>query len=517
MTLPRPLKLVTKERETGWTFTLLIAIPYLAFLIWMILHHEMWRDEIHAWTLSRLAHGFAELVSGDRVYAGHPPLWYWYLHVWTWFMDSAWGIQAATAAAATAAAVLLLRFAPFPRYLKVLLLFSYYFGFEYSVMARNYILGWFLLCVFCAVYHPIRVRHFALAFALALLSLTSIYGLIMCIFLLGFFILDQFRMSNARAGALPREYTFVTSPRMLAALVIVTAVMMFCVLTIEPPDPNPFSPAFNLGALTSSAWPEMMYRVTAGFLPWRKLTMLDFWGPDATFWERASLYPKYVGSALLLLSALALYPSWRLIVTYLGAAAMMMAFQQTRFDGSARHWGHFFMLFVAVCWLVRLQYPKRSHWLATLLLTGIVVVQIRTFAGATILDTREVFSGGRDAAAFIRKQGLQDLPFVAGPDYTAATVAGYLLRPFYAAETAEYDQNVVFHNRRRPFSAQELMNRAVAILREKNSPVLMVCNQGLPEPPLGITRTLLFTSRPGMVADEVYSVYRLESVVPREP
>jgi hypothetical protein len=298
---------------------------------------------------------------------------------------------------------------------------------------------------------------------------------------------------------------------MFATLAIVTAVMMFCVLTIEPPDPNPFSPAFNLSALTSSALPEMLHRVTAGFLPWRKSTLIDFWGLDATFWERTSLYPKYIGSGFLLLATIALYPSWRLILTYLGAAAMMMAFQQARFDGAARHWGHFFMLFVALCWLARLQFPRRSHWFSTLLLTGILAIQTKSFKAATVLDTREVFSGGRDAAAFIRKQGLQDLPFVAGPDYTAATVAGYLLRPFYASETAEYDQNVVFHNRRRPFSPQELMNRAVAVLHEKNSPVLLVCNQWLPEPPHGIARTLLFTSRPGLVADEVFSVYRLQA------
>jgi hypothetical protein len=511
MTLPRPLKLLTKDRESGWTFTLLVCVPYLAFLIWMHVHHEMWRDEIHAWTLSRLVHGFWELVTGDRIYAGHPPLWYWYLRVWTWFMESAWGIQAATAAAAVAAAVLLLRFAPFPRYLKVMVLFSYYFGFEYSVMARNYVLGWLLLCLFCAIYHPIRTRYFALAFALALLSLTSIYGLIMCIFLLGFFVLDQFRMSNPRPGLRPTEYTFVTSPRIFAAIAIVSAVMLFCVLTIEPPDPNPFSPAFNFAALTPSALPNMLYRVTAGILPWRKATIADFWGTSCTLWDAKSTWPPYVGAALLLLATLALYPSWRLMLAYLGAVAAMMAFQEARFEGAPRHWGHFFMFLVSVCWLARLQFPKRSHWFSTVLLTGILAMQVQSLVAATVVDTREVFSGGRDTAAFILNAGLQDLPFVAGPDYTAATVAGYLRRPFYAAETAEYDENVVFHNRRRPFSPQELMNRAVGVLRERNSPVLLVCNQGLPDPPPGIRRTLLFTSRPGIVADEIFSVYRLEA------
>jgi len=51
----RVLKLFTKDRESGWTFTILLCLPYLALLIWMHVHHEMWRDEVHPWTLSRLA------------------------------------------------------------------------------------------------------------------------------------------------------------------------------------------------------------------------------------------------------------------------------------------------------------------------------------------------------------------------------------------------------------------------------------------------------------------------------
>jgi hypothetical protein len=511
MTLARPFRLLTKDRESGWTFTLILCVPYLIFLIWMHAHHEMWRDEIHAWSLSRAAHGFAELVSGDRIYEGHPPLWFWYLHVWTWFTESAWGIQAATAAAATAAAVVLVRFAPFPRYLKVMLLCSYYIGYEYAVIARNYVLGWLLLCLFCAFYHPHRVRYFAIALALALLSLTSIYGLFMCVFLLGFFVLDQFRMSSARPGAWPTEYIVVTSPRLLATLAIVTAAMVFCILTIEPPDPNPFSPSFNFSALTSSALPDMMYRVNAGFLPWRKFTMLEFWSSSCTFWDDPSGWSKYLGGSLLLLTTLALYPAWRLMVSYAAALATMMVFQQTRFIGATRHWGHFFMLFVGMCWLLRTRFPRRSHWLSTVLLAGILAIQSKSFVAGAVLDTREVFSGARDTADFIRRSGLQDLPIAGGPDYYAAAVAGYLRRPFYAAETAEFHADVVFHARRRPFSADELMNRAVGILHERQSPVLIVTREWLPDPPAGITRTLLFANPPGIVGDESFSVYRLQA------
>jgi len=512
MTASRWWKLLTKDRESGWGFTLAVCIPYSLFLVWMHAHHEMWRDEIHAWTLARLANGFRDLVSGDRVYEGHPPLWFWYLHVWTWFIKAAEGIQIATIAAATAAAVLLVRWAPFPRYLKVLLLFSYYVGYEYTVMSRNYVLGWLLVCLFCALYHPLRVRHLALAVTLALLSLTSFYGLAMSIFLLGWFILDQVRVSYApAAGATPKVFALSTSPRLLAALAVVAAGLLFCILTIEPPDPNPFSPGFVLESVKLSAIPDMLYRITAGFLPWRHFSMSEFWAMSLTFWEPKSAWPPYVGAGLLLVTTLALFPAWRLMFAYLGVVVVIEVFQQARHEGVPRHWGHFFVCFLVACWLLRATYPRRSHWLSTALLTGICLVQLQAFGVATAIDTRHVFSGGRETAAFIRRAGLQDLPIVAGPDYHAVTIAGFLRRPFFAMETEEINETVVFHNRRRNFSSPDLLARAIQISRERKSPVLLICNQWLPDPPAGVERTQLFKSEPGTIADETFTVYRLEA------
>jgi len=512
MTMPRALKFLAKDRETGWTFTLLLCLPYLAFLVWMHAHHEMWRDEVHAWSLARIAHGFGELVTGDRVYEGHPPLWFWYLHVWTWFVQAAWAMQAATIAAATAAALLLVRFAPFPRYLKVMLLFSYYFGYEYTVMSRNYVLGWLLVCVFCALYHPVRVRHVAVALALALLSLTSFYGLAMSVLLLVFLVLDQVRFSLVlRSGSNPAEFSISTSPRLFVSVAIILAGLVFCYWSVDPPDPNPFSPGFNFSALVPAAVPEMLYRTTAGFLPWRHFSMGEFWGMFFTLWEYKSPWPNYVGGALLILPVLALYPSWRLMLVYPAAVVGMLVFQQCRHEGVPRHWGHFFMFFIVACWLLRTTFPKRRHWLSTVLLTALLAVQMQSFGVATVIDTREVFSGGRETAAFIRRQGLQDLPLVGGPDYHADTVAGYLGRPFFRPETEEVNETVVFHNRRHRFSAEELMARAVDIARERKSPVLIICNQGVPDAPAGFTRTELFKSRPGTIADEIFTVYRLQA------
>src|SRR5581483_4583219 len=148
------------------------------YLVVAHLHHEFWRDEIHSWSLARGAAGFADVVTGDRIYEGHPPLWFWYLRGWSLVVRSATGLHLATIAAMTAAALLFLRFAPFARALRVLLLFSYFIGFEYGVMSRNYTLDWLLVVIFCAALHPWRPRFVALAVVLGLLCITSAYGVL---------------------------------------------------------------------------------------------------------------------------------------------------------------------------------------------------------------------------------------------------------------------------------------------------------------------------------------------------
>jgi hypothetical protein len=508
----RILRSVGKNRETDWRFTIVLCFIYFAYLVWMHVHHEMWRDEVHPWTLARLAHGFWDLVTGDRVYEGHPPGWFWYLRVWTWFVKATWGIQVATLTAAVAAAVLFVRLAPFPRYLKVLTLFSFYFAFEYTVMSRNYVLGWLSVCLFCALYHPLYVRYFGLALALALMSLTSVFGLIMSIFLLGFVILEQVRLSFfSNRLSPPTRFTLASSPWLLATVVFVSGVILFCVLTLEPPDPNPFSPGFCYWALNLQALPDMLYRLTAGFLPWRGFSPGALFTMQAISEVRTLWVNEFLGVVVLVLALLSLYPSWRLILVYLGAIATMEVFGTIRFDGSTRHWGHYVMLLLAACWLLRTTFPRRKHWISTVFLSAVFAFQLEAAVVAIVVDTKEVFSGGRETAAFIVRQGLQDLPIVAGPDYAADTVAGYLRRPFIAHETEEINQTVVFHGRRKHFSTEELVKRSVAVAHERRSPVLLICTQPLPDPPAGTTRTLLFTSHQGVVADETFSVYRVQA------
>jgi hypothetical protein len=495
------------DRETGWRFAAVVGTLYLIFLIWMQLHHEMWRDEVHAWSLAQIAESFGDLVNGDRRYEGHPPLWFWYLRVWGWLFPQAWGLQVATVVPAVGGALLMLRCAPFPRYLKVMLLATYFFGYEYTVMCRNYVLGWFLLCVFCTVYHPLRPRPLTLAVVLALLSLTSVYGLLIAIVLTGFLALETVAW---RGEPEPRKLVVAVGPRRALAALVVLAACAFSASSIEPFDPNPYVQGWHFSELTNPwALVFALTRVIDGLAPVRPF-VVDFWGRGVETWALNLAATPYCGAILLLAAVSVLFRSWRVTLFYVGAVLLMELSQIARYWGNPRHWGHYFMALVVACWLLRTLVPRRLHKPSLVLLTVLCCFQFEGFLVATIMDTREVFSGGRDAAAFIRRAGLQDLPLVAGPAIFQ-TPASFLRRPFYCVENEEVEETIAFHGRRGPFSTSALLAKAIAVSREHHGPVVVITWMDvLPPPPPEVRSQLLTTTRPGIV-DEQFRVYLLDA------
>jgi hypothetical protein len=222
----------------------------------------------------------------------------------------------------------------------------------------------------------------------------------------------------------------------------------------------------------------------------------------------------YLGAGVLAACVLSLYPSWRLMLAYLAAVLMMELIQQARYEGGGRHWGHYFLFYVGACWLLRGTAPRRRHLPSLLLLGALAAFQVQGFVAAAVWDTRGVFSGGRDTAAFIRSKNLQDLPIVGGPSWIVLTVTSYLQRPFFNAETEELHETVVFHTRRRKFAREAdywrgVLDRAIGVARERHSPVLVITTAPLPPPPAGVRLSHLFTSRRGVVSDETFVVYVL--------
>ncbi len=133
-----------KTYTKGLPVQVLALVGYAAWVIWVGFHHEAWFDEMQAWLLAR-DNAFTTLIGTYARYEGTPGLW----HAILWLATRAGlpfgGIWVLSVGFAIVAAAIVLWRAPFPLPLRVGLLVTWYFGYQYAVVARGYCLDLMLL------------------------------------------------------------------------------------------------------------------------------------------------------------------------------------------------------------------------------------------------------------------------------------------------------------------------------------------------------------------------------------
>ena len=145
---------VSKKRE-NWDrfFPYIFTLLFLSLSILLILEHELWRDEVKAWLAGSESASIRDFIYNIRDNHGHPYLWgfiqYLVSHYIGYYIES---IKISHLIISTSTAFLILKYAPFSKLIRVLIIFSYFFFFEYSILSRNYAIGILSIIVFCILY-----------------------------------------------------------------------------------------------------------------------------------------------------------------------------------------------------------------------------------------------------------------------------------------------------------------------------------------------------------------------------
>lgn len=153
----------------------LTLLAYAAWVIFVALHHEAWFDEMQAWVLAR-DNGFGMLVGHYARYEGTPALW----HMILWVVVRAGlpfgAIWVVSAGCAVGGAAIVLWRAPFPLALRVGVLAGYFFGYQFSVIARSYCLDLVLVPAAAALFSRRAERPLRYALVVGLLANVNIFS-----------------------------------------------------------------------------------------------------------------------------------------------------------------------------------------------------------------------------------------------------------------------------------------------------------------------------------------------------
>ena len=175
---------------------------FTAALVLIVPYHEPWFDEAQAWLIAR-DNSLFDVIFRRMHYEGTPALWHFLLWLLIKLRLPYIAMNYLSVAVASVSAAIFLRFAPFPLGLRVLFIFGYFPAYQYSIVARSYVLN-LLLIIIAASLFPNRVRR-PLAYCLVLTTLanTNAYGFLAAVVLFADMLWASWKGSQIREAVLP--------------------------------------------------------------------------------------------------------------------------------------------------------------------------------------------------------------------------------------------------------------------------------------------------------------------------
>ncbi len=445
---------------------------WIVALILVVQRHEMWRDELQAWSIAAPATSLADLWH-RAAYEPDPNLWFVVLYAAGRISSAPPTIQIVNGLIAVACAALVLLRAPFPLRVRLLLAFGYMMFYEWGVISRPYALV--VLLAFSSA-EALRRRTSVVIPAVLLFQLmtASMYGVLLA----------------APPGALLlwrcwKERQGRPAVRLAAMIIVAAGFACAAAKLNRPPDALfPQDAHHALGTLSS---------VTEGFLPLVPLRR--------DFWNAAVLPLQLSAAAGALLLGVAVWTAGTNLARALfatGAGALLVA---TYFisNGAWRHHGLLLIAYVCALWATQSSGRAGVHFL-----TAILVVQCLSTITAVVNDWRYDFSSASRAARFIEEKGWRDALLIGYPDHTASAVAGYLERDIFFVNGARMGRYAVWDTRRFQTDFRPL---AVTVSRGLRSgrTVVAIAGSGRKFQVPGFQLVAEFG--PATVSDESYRIY----------
>jgi hypothetical protein len=422
----------------SFRFETVVLVVYALLISAVSALHEPWKDETQAWRMAIDSHGIGELVRNAR-YEGHPLLFHLILQAVGLVSRSWWAAVVVHVVVACIAAWLVLRYAPFTRLQKVLLVFGYWSAYEYSVVVRPYGLGMMLAFAACAAWVAPRRRVVWTVVCLFLLANTTAMGTLLAMALAAAFAFDW---------AWPDDVARRPSTRTLVIAGVAVAVVALLVLYVAVAQIRPPADADYQGEPRN---PVALSRWDLASIPTYELRALYpmVLTTDGVMWNRwvfeaRSRYELALVlclSLLMLAIGLAIAARRRVsLLFYLVGTGGFLVFFGFLFPGTAHHHGYLFIVWVCAAWLAWSAAPSERPRLLRRFTGGVerirgnlfVISLIPPVIAAAEVATGDVFTSFSDAthvADVIRRQGLADAPLIAVVRSHAQAVGAFLDRP----------------------------------------------------------------------------------------
>lgn len=497
-----------------------------------IINHEMWRDETQAWLLARDSSTIIDLYQNLK-YEGHPGLWHLCLFFIAKFTHNPFSMQLLHILISTASVYLFVKLSPFNIVEKTLFTFSYFSLFEYNIISRNYNLGLFLVFLFCYLFTCKNRNYILTALSLAFLASTNIYGLIICFCLSLTLIIDTIRLY--KIGHYKLDSTLTRNITIgLIILFLGIGLSIFQLLPVAVQD-TAKEIQQNIGEETVVSRFDFIlimlrrlgYAIRAiwySYIPIPDLFSYHFWSHNIV---RNSpflvLFSLFISLLLILVSTAIFINKPIALFLYLSANSGILLFSWLKFQGTLRHHGNLFIIFLASIWISRClqesyDVPKRFHKVASYLkknqkkiITSILVFQMISGIYAYSMDLIYPFSKSKISAAYIQQEELNNSLIIGDKNTIISPISAYANVKIYYLAYEKFGS--FFDNPQTKFikSQSELIDKIKFTIQGSSRKNVLILSYPLEIQTNELKFTKLKDFQNSIVEEERYYIYLVET------
>jgi hypothetical protein len=495
-------------------FLYVIFIFYLSFSFWFLQFHEMWRDELQSWLISRDSHSIVDLFKNLK-YEGHPGLWHFLLYLLNKISTNPKIMQIIHVLIASLSVFILIRWAPFTFLQKILLTFSYFLFFEYNLIARNYAVGVLLIFIFC-IYFPIRHKKpIATSLILFLLSHTSIFGIIFVISFTFIILFEDLIIKNYRDS----KKNF--SIKYIIAFTIIVLGILTSLLQIIPPSDSGFAKGWKF-YIDLESFKVVGNVFIKSYIPIPPLD-INFWNKSIFITNNSLaeanllilLITTFIILFFIIVITLHLSSKPSALVFFLLTTLLLILFFIVKYQGASRHHGFLFITLIVSLWIYKSCVQKQlflfknfSKFFTKNFVQNFIIFILSLHVIASLvpfyIDYKNPFSGAKETAEFIKKNKLDNYNLVGFEDYAAQAVAGYLQnKEIYYLSGERFGTFLKFDNKRKITTSLE--NKIFTTYQDKNKiNTLYILNKPIESKYL----VEIFHSKHSIVDSENFYIYR---------
>ncbi|HSZ85607.1 MAG TPA: hypothetical protein VK787_06230 [Puia sp.] len=386
-----------------------------------IFNHELWLDEAQHFLIARDSDSLKS-VYYNMQYDGHVRLWNFLLFFITHYISSSpVAMQAFHLLIINATVFIFLRSAPFDMITKTLIIFGYFFLYEYDVISRNYTLGILFLFACCALLGDLEKNILWIGALLILMCNTHLFYVFTAGSIFLYIFLKKFQSKN-----IDKRLLIFSSLFLIGIFSVIIQIKIPPDNTYFHPDQTEWNSVNNIFAA--------FYGFAKGFLPIPSANHGDFWN-HFLFDGLPVLVKLLIGIFLFIFSISLFYKNKPVLIFYLSSVLMLMFFLYISQMRASRYFGIFFIFFLSAAWLDA--YDRNNIFsvsffkekileqkLSFAIIYFILVCHIFSGIYAWLTDVQRPFTEAKNVAAFIRSTRFADSTIVmdgygAGPALSA--------------------------------------------------------------------------------------------------